>query len=378
VAGKGVVNLNQTSANATPTLGPDGAPRCLDKTRFGIYLDPTTGNRYRDLRAEFQEVTGVLGFDWTPDDDTLVYGKYNRGYKPGGLGCADVFCVLVTTPFTDKELVDAFELGYKKEWSEWDITTNATLFYYDYKGYQVSNTIVPDDPGGGGVRPLPYTAYVNLPQTATTGFELETMWYPTDNLRFIFNYGYTDPKIGDSPALVHSLDPYAKDPAAQPLGAPATGSNPVQGQNLNGNLLPFSPKNKIALNGTYTWDFEDGSTLDASLSYFWQDISFSSIFNRSYTKIPSWDQTDGRLSWTSADGNFTLIGFVRNMFDEIVYDGRGAGLREGTNRVIAPTECYSTPRTTPAAGSAPQDSCYTVGETLRPPRTIGAELQIRF
>ena len=378
VAGKGVVNLNQTSANATPTLGPDGAPRCLDKTRFGIYLDPTTGNRYRDLRAEFQEVTGVLGFDWTPDDDTLVYGKYNRGYKPGGLGCADVFCTLVTTPFTDKELVDAFELGYKKEWSEWDITTNATLFYYDYKGYQVSNTIVPDDPGGGGVRPLPYTAYVNLPQTATTGFELETMWYPTDNLRFIFNYGYTDPKIGDSPALVHSLDPYAKDPAAQPLGAPATGSNPVQGQNLNGNLLPFSPKNKIALNGTYTWDFEDGSTLDASLSYFWQDISFSSIFNRSYTKIPSWDQTDGRLSWTSADGNFTLIGFVRNMFDEIVYDGRGAGLREGTNRVIAPTECYSTPRTTAAAGAPPQDSCYTVGETLRPPRTIGAELQIRF
>jgi hypothetical protein len=66
------------------------------------------------------------------------------------------------------------------------------------------------------------------------------------------------------------------------------------------------------------------------------------------------------------------------MFDEIVYDGRGAGLREGTNRVIAPTECYSTPRTTAAAGSAPQDSCYTVGETLRPPRTIGAELQIRF
>ena len=80
---------------------------------------------------------------------------------------------------------------------------------------------MPDDPGGGGVRPPAYSAYVNLPQTKTTGFELETMWYPTDNLRFIFNYGYTNPEIGDSPSLVHALDPFALDPQAQPLGTAA-------------------------------------------------------------------------------------------------------------------------------------------------------------
>ena len=383
-AGFGVVNLGAASNT------------CADKRQFGIYFDPVTGNRYRDLHAEFEEVTAVLGVDWTPDDDTLIYGKYNRGYKPGGLGCADVNCTLVVTPFTDQEIVDAFELGYKKDWTDWNVTTNATLFYYDYQGYQVSNTIVPPDPGGTAVRTAPYSAYVNLPETRTTGFELETMWYPTDNLRFIFNYGFTNPEIGDSPALVHSLDPFALDPAAQKLGAPAatpaTCAPPafsppgaaitcrgVQGQNLNGNILPFSPKNKIALNGTYTWDFEDGSTLDASLSYFWQDIAFSSIFNRSYTKIPAWDQTDGRLSWTSSDGGITLIGFVRNIFDEIVYDSRGAGLREGRFNQVSPTECNTSAATTsPAFGARVTDSCYTIGETLRPPRTIGAELQIRF
>ncbi len=400
-AGQGVVNVNITTANSLAANCPGG--NANDKSRYGIYYDAVTGNAYRDLYSTFEEVTGVLGVDWTPDDDTLIYGKYNRGYKPGGLGCAAVNCTLVVTPYTDKELVDAYELGFKREWTDWDITTNATLFYYDYKGYQVSNTIVPDDPGAGQVRPAPYAAYVNLPQVETTGFELETMWYPTDNLRFILNYGYTNPEIGDSPALVHSLDPFGFDPAAQPLGPraavapgtvcpqqpPANGTAPVpatgtanclgvQGQNLNGNILPFSPKNKIALNGTYTWDFEDGSTIDASLSYFWQDISFSSIFNRSYTKVPSWDQTDGRVSWTSADGNLTLIGYVRNMFDEIAYDSRGAGLREGTYRQVSPTECFSTPTTSPGFGQQPRASCYTTGETLRPPRTIGAELQLRF
>jgi iron complex outermembrane receptor protein len=137
---------------------------------------------------------------------------------------------------------------------------------------------------------------------------------------------------------------------------------------------------------------EDGAKVDASLSYFWQDIAFSSIFNRSYTKIPAWDQTDGRVTWTSADGNISLIGFVRNMFDEIVYDNRGAGLRETSSastvtpttattatRYVAPQECFSSPGTTPTGigASAPQ-SCYTIGETLRPPRTYGVELQIRF
>ncbi|MEZ6028449.1 MAG: TonB-dependent receptor [Hyphomonadaceae bacterium] len=405
------LDVTRTLGGLDPATGQvgKGVVNVTPSNPLGIYYDAVTGNAYRDLHAEFEEVTGVVGLDWTPDEDTLIYGQYNRGYKPGGLGCAAVFCTMVSTPFTDKELVDAFELGLKRTWSDLDLVTNATLFFYDYQGYQVPNLIVPDDPGGGAPRPAPYTSYVNLPEVNTTGFELETIWYPTDNFRLLFNYGWTNPEIGDTPPLVHSLDPYAFDPAAQPLGAPATvsptascpvapnanGTFPVpattnntttpgaclgvQGQNLNGNILPFSPKNKIALNGTYTWDFEDGSTLAASLSYFWQDISFTSIFNRSYTKTPSWDQTDARLSWTNSDGNITLIGFVRNIFDEIQYDSAGAGLREGVYRQVSPTECFSTPTTTPQSfGGQSPTSCYTNGETLRPPRTWGAELQIKF
>jgi iron complex outermembrane receptor protein len=358
----------------------------------------------RQLGAEWEEVTGVLGVDWTPDDDTLVYGKYNRGYKPGGLGCGDTNCNLTVTPFTDKELVDAFELGFKRDWREWNLTTNAVLFYYDYQGYQVSNTVVPE-PDSTGFRPPAYVAYVNLPQVETTGFELETIWYPTDNLRFLFNYGYTDPEIGESPALIDGLDPFARDVDAQPQGSPACTPLPActtdlipdqQGQSLAGNILPFSPKNKLALNGTYTWDFEDGSTIDLSASYFWQDISFSSVFNRWATKIPSWDQVDARVSWTSSDGDITLIGFVRNLLDEIQYDSRGGGRRIGNvNRdpqlVGQPFEmCGASARTTVLhTGTLPngapasplgslQNDCMTITDTYRPPVTWGAELQFRF
>jgi iron complex outermembrane receptor protein len=352
-------------------------PNVTDKRRFGIYVDPVTGNAYRDLHATFTEMTGELGVDWTPDADTLVYGKYSRGYKPGGLGCSDVFCTLIATPYTGEEIVDAYEIGFKRDWRDWNLITNAVAFYYDYQGYQVPNTIVPDDPDGAGPtpRPAPYSAYVNLPQVETTGFELETIWSPTDNLRFILNYGYTNPEIGDTSPLVHALDPFALDPAAQPFGPAAP---TAQGQNLAGNILPFSPKHKAAFNATYTIDFEDGSTLDLSGSYFWQDISFSSIFNRSYTKTPSWTQTDARASWTSSSGQYSIIAFVKNVFDDIAYDSAGAGLREGTNRGVAPTLCDSSASTTSPPGGRQAISCYTTSETLRPPRTYGVELQIRF
>jgi len=405
-AARGIVNANPTTANGVPVTGPAAilfnCGGINDRSRYGIYVDPATGIATRELGAEWEEVTGVLGVDWTPDDDTLIYGKYNRGYKPGGLGCADTNCNLTPTPFTDKELVDAFELGVKREWVDWNLTTNATLFYYDYQGYQVNNTIVPEPDPVSGIRPPAYLAYVNLPEVQTTGFELETIWYPTDDLRFILNYGYTDPKIGNSQSLVNALDPFGYDPGAQPLGTPIFSAaqvtagcptapvgtpncSPTIGQNLNGNILPFSPKNKIALNGTYTWNFEDGATLDASASYFWQDIGYSNVFNMWATKIPQWDQVDARLSWTSPDGNLVLIGYVRNLLDEIQYDSRGGGRRisNGQRDPASIAMCGSTPATsitfspTTPTGFLGQD-CLTITNTYRPPRTMGVELQIRF
>lgn len=390
-AGLGVVNINTSVA-------PNN---CADRTRYGIYVDPATGNHFRDIEASWNEVTGVIGLDFTPDADTLIYGKYNRGYKPGGLGAAATFGLLIPTPYTDKELVDAFELGFKRQWyfGDQSLTTNAVAFYYDYQGYQVPNQIVPEDPDGAGPLPRPpaYTTYVNLPKVETTGFELETIWAPTENLRFLFNYGYTNPEIQDSgDALVHSLDPRALDPAAQPLGAPlplstadaASCTNlgvncaPIQGQSVAGNILPSSPKNKIALNATYDWVFENGSRLTPSISYFWQDISYNSIFNRQYTKVPSWDQTDARLSWTSSEGNVTLIGFVRNVFDEDAYDNKSYGLRQGNQRDIRPGVCGSTALNTVSHAANPlgvlAQDCYTITNTYRPPRTYGAELQFRF
>ena len=89
--------------------------------------------------------------------------------------------------------------------------------------------------------------------------------------------------------------------------------------------------------------------------------------------------------------NLLSSGFIKNMFDELQYDSRTAGRRIsgsslGTASNTDPavlTRCGSSPATSvnfdngEALGYLGQD-CYTSSDTYRPPRTYGAELQIRF
>jgi iron complex outermembrane receptor protein len=250
---------------------------------------------------------------------------------------------------------------------------------------------VPDPiPGApaGTPTPRPYTAYLNLPKVETTGLELETTWRPTDNLRFLFNYGYINPEIKGGPILINSTDPYALNAGAHPVGPPsactprAGETHCQQGQSIDGNILPSTPKNKIAVNGVYTFNFENGSHVDTSLSYFWQDISYTSIFNRSFSKVPAWDQWDGRVSWVSSDNHFTVIAFAKNIFNELQYDSRSAGLRDGDKRDVSPGLCGTTAANTVSHAVNPYgdlaESCLAYGSTYRPPRTYGVELQFKY
>ena len=51
---------------------------------------------------EWQETTGRLGVDWQVTDNTMLYGFYTRGYKPGGANPA------IPTQFQNESNVDVF------------------------------------------------------------------------------------------------------------------------------------------------------------------------------------------------------------------------------------------------------------------------------
>jgi hypothetical protein len=78
------------------------------------------------------------------------------------------------------------------------------------------------------------------------------------------------------------------------------------------------PKNKVALNAVYTWTMDAGS-LSPSVSYFWRDSQYGSIFQRSYNKAPSYDQVDLRLTWKTPRTATRSSATPRTVFDDLGY-----------------------------------------------------------
>ena len=337
---------------ASPVPGPQpGVSSATALNPSGVTYNATTGNAERLLEDEWDAVTGTAGLEYRPWDDTMLFAKYSRGYKTGGFNATD----MAPLPRTNEETVDAYELGWKQEVPEWGLTANFAAFLYDYKDVQVPLTIDPDGEGPA----LAFGGFVNMPKVQTTGFEVESTWNPIDDLTIRATYAWLNPEITESGFYVNNLCTPPTQPAGpdQPAGCPAVGS-PTAAQSVEGNVLPQSPENKVAFNVAYMFNFEDGSTLMPSLSYYWRDKFTTTIFNDPLTFTPDFAQTDARLIWNDGEGYFTVIGWVRNAFDEEGYDAATAFRRRSLD-VTQNNQIYQ-------------------GYTPTLPRMYGVELQVHF
>lgn len=351
-------------------------------------FDPATGRARREYDGKWDQVTGSAGFQWEPDSDTNAYLRYSKGYKPGGFRIG-VDTALTANPYTDKETLDDIEVGVKKTFGNFQ--ANVAFFNYWYKNAQIPLTVV--DTSGGLVQAN--SVFYNVPKAVSRGVEIETIWQPINNLQILANYSYLDSHITSARGPVDPADPAALDPDANPIGSLAdcaarqANANPADncaadlfsllqgggfqlGQDLKGQKLPNAPKHKIAVNVNYTWEL-DAVSITGSVSYSWRAAQYGSIFNRSYTRSPSWDQVDARISYKPNNDKYTVILFVKNLLDDVGYEGGAtASRREG----------YVGPATASAPGTPvtviPVSQGISTTYPITPPRTYGIELQYRF
>ena len=326
----------------------------------GIYTDPTTGIRHRQLDQNWNAITGTFGIDWKPDPDTLAYAKYSRGYKAGGFNSGTT--TLNTFVTTDKEEIDAYEIGFKKTING-NLQVNTSLFYYDYQNIQVPisffNTVLSAN----------QTQFVNLPKAVNYGLEVETVWQPIENLQILANYSYLKAEVRNGCCFQDPDDPRGFQPEAQLSGntaaalSPTTATGAINTQSLNqdlkGQALPSSTPHRVTVNANYTWNLEPGN-LSASLTYVWRDATYYSVFNRYYSRAKSFGQTDARLLFNDKDRKYTLIASIKNIFDQ-----RGSAGTNGT-RINSLTVAQ------PNWGFINQTVSYV------PPRNYSLELQYRF
>ena len=333
------------------------------------------GFAHRRYDASWSAWTGTAGLQWDPDRDTMMYARYSRGYKAGGFNVG-ISTTLGGRPFTGAEHANAYEVGLKKDMFQHTLQTNLAIFYLDYRDFQAPVTVI-DTSGGIGQS---QGVFLNVPKAVSYGLELETIWAPIDHLQILLSYAYNDAHITDLKGVVDPADPTAVQPGAKPIGAltpcvsaatPACdvfSHNVQRGQNLSGNQLPQSTKNKVAINGTYTWEMENGS-LSPSVSYIWRDKQYGSIFTRFYNEAPSWTQVDARLTWKGRDNKYSVILYGKNLFDRLGYDGGASGSRVAGTTIGASVA-------SPQINAVQQG--FNIAYPLTPPRTYGVEVQYRF
>jgi iron complex outermembrane receptor protein len=278
-------------------------------------LNSATGFEQRSLGAWWSAWTGTAGVTWTPDNNTMAYARYSRGYKTGGFNSGTI----APSPETQPELVDAYEIGLKEVVGH-QLTVNAAVFYYNYSNDQVPLSV----PNSADTKTVTYpniTLVYNVPTVRTYGVELEAVWKPVDPLTLSFNYTYLNSTVTNTggECFVDSVDPYGLAPGVKACATLANGDVP---QNLTGAQLPQSPPNKISLNAIYTFKFEPGN-LALSGTYMWRDKEYASIYNRSYFTEPSYATVNLRATWTDAKNRYSVFVFVDNLFNTIAMDGIG-------------------------------------------------------
>lgn len=234
-------------------------------------------------------LSGKAGLQFDVSDDVMAYATYSRGYKGPGL---NIFFNLQSngTPPLDPETADSYEAGLKTTLLDGAMTFNLAGYYAKYKNFQANN---PDFVLGQRI-----TRFSNAGTVSTRGFEADLLYRPVDDFTLSAGVAYTDAKV---------------DAFKLPPGAPITD------QVASGTELPFSPKWKSTLGGTYT--IRTGGFADVELnaqgSYQSSQISLlvANPLIRENSRIKSYGLLDMALALVGKDDKWRVSFLAKNVFD---------------------------------------------------------------
>lgn len=251
------------------------------------------------ITQKSEKPTWLLGLDFKPTDDTLLYAKYSRGYRQGNVNASN------TIPISwGPEKVDAYEIGAKASFrGEVNGFVNFAAFYNDFSDQQLSANLIPL-PGSTN---SPSQGIVNAGKSRIAGFEMDgtVNW---QGLSLQGGYTYLDTKLKSyTPPIFAGYLP------------PTTGSEV-------GGALPLSPKHKLTLTPSYTLPLDEANgsvTISATYIYTSKQTAFA---DSPFGILPATNLWNLNLGWNNVMGSpVDAAFFMTNLTNEKypVYSGGG-------------------------------------------------------
>jgi len=261
--------------------GPPTTVRCVDP-------DASQPDCKTDLKAESDEPTWLIGLDYMPTDDILLYAKYARGYRQGSVN-------LVGAPgfqTHEPEEVDAYEVGSKTSFDgRFPGNINIAAFYNDLTDQQLQT-------GFSGL--VNTTGILNAGKSTIRGVEIEASLQLFEGFIVDGSYTYLDTE----------LEEVAPPPPAPP------GITVVPGA-VEGDPLPLSPENKATITATYVLPLpEQIGDVSVGATYVYVDDQLTATTSP-YGVLPSYDLLNLNLNWIGVAGlPVDASVFATNVTDE--------------------------------------------------------------
>ncbi|HEX7858453.1 MAG TPA: TonB-dependent receptor [Sphingobium sp.] len=281
--------------------------------------------------------TWMIGLNYKPIEDVLLYAKYARGYRQGSISPIAAVGYKTYQP----EHVDVYEAGFKASYNgAFKGYLNVSGFYNNFRDMQLQVSFVDTDPAPPSLPSGP--AIVNAGKARIYGLEAEAMIQPFAGFTLQASYAYLNTKLLQF---------------TQPI--PTGGYNLVSSTPLQGSRLPFTPDQKLTVSATYVLPLEDkigrvslGATyIYTGTIYYGTDSSIArrvaSIFdpsngNYDTSYSPAYSLVNFNVGWQKImDSSLDAQFFITNAFDKRYFDARSlSGSRGFTSRYYGEPQTY--------------------------------------
>jgi iron complex outermembrane receptor protein len=232
-----------------------------------------------------ERVTWKAGIDYDAAEDVLLYASASNGFKSGGVN--QVPPGLGLTAVYNPEKILAYQAGMKSRFLNQRFQFNTEAFYYDYKGYQQYSQEA--DPTGH----FPAVFFITVDSQKATFYGAEAEATMLIGSGGQLNLGVTGLHARFNQFVVGSI-------------------------NNTGHEVQGAPDYTLNAGYQHTFDLASGAQLRGRVSSSYVDGHYAANNNARGSFQSAYTRTDIDASFVSANHEWTITAFVRNLEDEAV------------------------------------------------------------
>lgn len=243
--------------------------------------------------ADFKSFTPKIALDYRINDDVMIYGLIQKGFKTGGfnIGSSQL------TPY-EPEKIWSYEGGVKSELFDRRLRLNSALFHYRYENLQAQDSIGNQ------------TIIRNVGKAEVTGIEVEFLAQLSEAWQLDGSTTYLDAEFTEG-TLTEPLRPAAlTDPPGTLL------------RDLEGLTLTRAPRWKTNIGAQYQFPLANIGLVTTRVDYAWQSKVYYTVFNIDAASQKSYGVFNMRVALDSEDERWTVAAFAKNLTDEVYFSNQ--------------------------------------------------------